>query len=253
MTFRYLLTTLAVLLCVGTGVRAQQFTVMLVVQTAGWQHESTFNAIPAMERLAKRHDFKLVLKQRAMPVTAEQLADVDALVMINTTGDVFSDDEQAAIEQFVRSGKGWVGVHAAADTEYDWKWYTDMVGHMFYIHPHVQTAMVDVHDTSFPGMTGWAKRRMWTDEYYEYLDGARKPHLNYLITVDEKTYTTDANWGPGKVAKGHGDFHPVSWYHEYDGGRAWYTNFGHVPATFEDPDFLHHLYGGIFWAATGKK
>ena len=242
---------LLVLAC--TSVRAQQFKALLITETAGWQHESTFAAIPALFTLAERHDFALDLKQRAMRLTKDQLMGYDVLIMINTTGDIFNDEEQALIEQFIQSGKGWVGVHAAADTEYDWKWYTDMVNHMFYIHPHVQTAMVDVHDTSFPGLTEWPARRMWTDEYYEYLDGKRHPDINYLITVDEGTYTTDANWGPGKVAKGHGDFHPVAWYRDYDGGRAFYTNFGHVPATFTDADFLKHLYGGIFWAVTGKK
>ncbi len=60
-------------------------------------------------------------------------------------------------------------------------------------------------------------------------------------------------WEAGNKAVGHGDFHPVSWYHDYDGGRAWYTNLGHVPAVFSEKAFLDHLYGGIFWAAKGKK
>ncbi|OAV44670.1 ThuA domain-containing protein [Lewinella sp. 4G2] len=246
------LTCLSVMLLSGS-LSAQQFKALLVVQTNGWQHESTFNAVPALEKLATRHDFQLTLKQKAMPITEDQLSGFDVLIMVNTTGDVFEDSEQAAIEKFIQSGKGWVGVHAAADTEYDWKWYTDMVGHMFYIHPHVQTAMLDVHDNDFPGLSGWPERKMWTDEYYEYLDGSKKPGFNYLLTVDESTYDINANWGPGKVAKGHGDFHPISWYREYDGGRSWYTNLGHVPAVFEDTDFLEHLYGGIFWAAKGMK
>lgn len=231
---------------------AQQFKVLLVTETAGWQHESTFDAIPAVKKLAQRHEFRVDLKQKAMRLTEDQLMSYDVLLMINTTGDVFNDAEQALIEKFIQSGKGWVGVHAASDTEYDWKWYTEMVGHMFKIHPTIQTAMVDVHDTSFPGLTGWPKRRMWTDEFYEYLSGDRRPDFNYLITVDEKTYKPYAKWGDNESV-GHPDFHPVAWYHDYDGGRAFYTNFGHVPAVFEDDAFLDHLYGGIFWAATGAK
>ena len=241
------------LLLLTATLSAQQFSALLITETAGWQHESSFAAIPALNEMAQRHDFRLDLKQKAMPLTADQLKNYDVIIMVNTTGDVFTDAEQQVFEDFIRSGKGWVGVHAAADTEYDWKWYTDMVGHMFYIHPHVQTAMVDVHDTKFPGLENWPARRLWTDEFYEYLDAERKPGFNYLITVDEKTYQTDANWGPGKVSKGHGDFHPMSWYHNYDGGRAWYTNFGHVPAVFDDPAFREHLYGGIFWAVRGVK
>jgi len=232
---------------------AQQFKALLVVQTAGFQHESTFDAIPAIRKLAERHDFTLDLKQRTRKITEDNLMSYDVLIMVNTTGDIYSDDEQAVIEKFIRAGKGWVGVHAASDTEYDWKWYTDMVGHMFKIHPRVQTAMLDVVDNSFPGLNGWPKRMMWTDEYYEFKDGSRRPGFNYLITVDESTYDVNANWGNDNVATGHGDFHPMSWYHTYDGGRAWYTNLGHVPAVFTDKNFLDHLYGGIYWAALGKK
>jgi type 1 glutamine amidotransferase len=49
-----------------------------------------------------------------------------------------------------------------------------------------------------------------------------------------------------------GAVHPISWYHPYDGGRAFYTALGHIPATFSDQTFLDHIYGGIYWAATGK-
>lgn len=255
MTLRSLFTglctcVLALLFC--TTAYGQQFKALLIVDAAGFQHESTFDAVPALQKLAARHDFQLDLKQRARRLTEEKLQEYEVVIMVNTTGDIFNDTEQAAIEKFIQSGKGWVGVHAASDTEYDWKWYTDMVGHMFKIHPKVQTAMVDVHDTSFPGLTSWPERRIWTDEFYEYFEGDKKPGFNYLITIDESTYDVNAKWGDN-VAKGHGDFHPMSWYRNYDGGRSWYTNFGHVPAVFSDVAFLEHLYGGIFWAATGKK
>ena len=189
---------LFLLLCGSLTVSAQQFRALLITETAGWQHESTFAAIPALFELAERHDFHLDLKQRAMRLQEEQLMGYDVVIMINTTGDIFNDDEQAIIEKFMRAGKGWVGVHAAADTEYDWKWYTDMVNHMFYIHPHVQTAMVDVHDTKFPGLTqSGPPAGCGPMNTTNTLDGAKHPDINYLITVDEATYATQANWGPG--------------------------------------------------------
>jgi type 1 glutamine amidotransferase len=131
-SFKNLLCT-CVLALMCSFVNAQQFKALLVTETAGWQHESSFDAIPAVRKLAARHDFKVDLKQKAMPLNNKQLANYDVIIMINTTGDVFNDTEQAAVEKFIQSGKGWVGVHAASDTEYDWKWYTDMVGHMFKI------------------------------------------------------------------------------------------------------------------------
>lgn len=241
----------ALLFLCSFGVSAQQFSALLVIQAATFQHESTFVGIPALRQLAERHDFVLDVKQRSRPLNDTVLEKYDVVIFLNTTGDIFKDHEQAAFERYLQSGKGWVGIHAASDTEYGWPWYVEMVGHMFKIHPKVQTAMLDVHDNDFPGLTSWPKRLMWTDEYYEYLDGTPKEGCNYLLTVDESTYDISAQWGE-KKAVGHGDFHPISWYRHYDGGRAWYTNLGHVPGVFTDDHFLTHLYGGIYWAATGK-
>lgn len=229
---------------------AQQFSVLLVTETAGWHHPSIVAAVPAVQQLARRNSFRLDWQQEGQRITDERLAAFDVLLLINTTGDIFDAEEQGAVERFIQSGKGYVGVHAASDTEYGWPWYTEMLGHMFKIHPHEQTAMLDVHDNAFPGLTGWPSRLMWTDEYYEFHTGERRPGFNYLITVDESTYDTRAKWGDN-VARGHGDFHPVSWYREYDGGRMFYTSLGHIPGVFSEPYFLDHLMGGLYYAARG--
>jgi len=123
------------------------------------------------------------------------------------------------------------------------------VGHMFHIHPLVQTATIKVEDPNFPGMDRFAKRFLWTEEWYEF--DAPRSKLHYLLSVDEKTYKPYANWGK-KEGKGMGAFHPLAWYQEYDGGRAFYTALGHLPGSYSDANFLHHIYGGIYWAATGN-
>lgn len=99
-------------------------------------------------------------------------------------------------------------------------------------------------------MDDWHDYQLWTDEWYEFTP-EKNPGLNYLITVDEKTFETKVQWGE-KVGKGMGDFHPIAWYQNYDGGRSFYTALGHLPSVFKDEKFLTHLYGGIYWAATGK-
>ena len=154
------------------------------------------------------------------------------------------------MERFIQSGKGFVGLHSASDTEYDWEWYTKMIGMMFKIHPQIQTAQLTVVNSNFPGMERMPAKRLWTDEYYTF-GPLLNDKLNYLLTVDENSYKAYAKWGDNESA-GMGDHHPISWYHDYDGGRAFYTALGHVPATFSDEIFLEHLYGAIFWAATGK-
>jgi len=234
-------------------VHAEQFSVALFTKTAGWHHESINDAVIAVRHLGELHDFKVFWTEDPTRVFNDaELKKYKAVIFLSTTGDALNDEQQAAFERYIKAGGGFVGIHAAADTEYGWSWYTKMVGHMFKIHPAVQTATIKVEDYNFPGMDRFAKRFLWTEEWYQY-DASRSNDLKYLLTVDEKTYKTYANWGArGESGKGMGDFHPIAWYHEYDGGRAFYTGLGHLPATWSDTNFLHHVYGGIYWAATGN-
>jgi type 1 glutamine amidotransferase len=230
--------------------RAEQFSALLFSKAAGWHHESILEGVTAIRNLGKLHDFNVFWTEDASRVFKdEELKKYRVVIFLSTTGDALNDDQQAAFERYIRAGGGFVGIHAAADTEYNWPWYTKMVGHMFHIHPAVQTATIKVENPNFPGMDRFAKRFLATEEWYEY--DAPRSKLNYLLSVDEKTYKPYAKWGP-KEGKGMGDFHPIAWYHEYDGGRAFYTGLGHLPQTFSDANFLHHVYGGIYWAATGN-
>ena len=247
--FRLLVLSLFGLLAAGAA-RAEQFSVLLFSKTAGWHHESIHEGVTAIRDLGKLHDFSVFWTEDASRVFKdEELKKYKVVIFLSTTGDALNNDQQAAFERFIKAGGGFVGIHAAADTEYNWPWYTKMVGHMFHIHPAVQTATLKVEDPNFPGMDRFAKRFLATEEWYEY-DAARSK-LHYLLSVDEKTYKPYAKWGP-KEGKGMGAFHPIAWYQEYDGGRAFYTGLGHLPQTYSDANFLHHIYGGIYWAATGN-
>ncbi|MRV73746.1 ThuA domain-containing protein [Duganella sp. FT92W] len=230
---------------------AGQFNVLVFSKTAGWHHDAIPAGVEAIRNLGKLHDFDVFWTEdanRAMNDT--ELPKYQAVVFLLTTGDILDERQQAAFERYIQSGGGFVGVHSAADTEAGWPWYTRMVGHMFYIHPAVQTAVLKVEDRNFPGMERLAPRSLVTDEWYEF-GPALSGQLHYLLTVDESTYQPEARWPP-KHGKGMGAFHPVSWYQHYDHGRAFYTARGHLPATYADEAFLHHLYGGIYWAATGR-
>lgn len=227
-----------------------QFKALLITKTQGWHHDALTAAVPAMRALAKRHHFQVDRHQDGEKLNSEQLSRYDVVIMLSTTGDIFDDEEQAAFEAFIRAGNGFVGIHAASDTEYEWPWYNQLVGRMFRIHPVIQTAMLEVEDAAFPGLELWPKRMMWTDEWYEF-DEEKVEGLNYILSVDERTYRPEADWG--RVAgDGMGDFHPIAWYHEFDGGRSFYTALGHMPEIYSEKNFLDHVFGGIYWAATGK-
>jgi hypothetical protein len=240
----------------------KQFKVLLVTETAGWHHESIDNGIVAINNLAATHNFELTRQQDAIKITAAGLKPYDAVIFLSTTANIFDEDEQKDFENFIKSGKGYVGIHAASDTEYDWEWYTKLVGRMFHIHPVQQTAKLKILDHNFPGLEHFPDTLLWTDEWYEF--GPEKiPGLNYLVAVDENSYNPVVTWQnrdldpkTGKMVarngEGMGDLHPISWYHEFDGGRAFYTALGHIEKVYENQWFLDHLYGGIYYAATGK-
>lgn len=241
----------ALILILHTGLTAQkQFNVLLFSRTQGWHHESIKDGVEAFYQLGERHFFNVEWQENADWFTDDKLKQYDVIVFLNTTGNILNEAQQEAMEKFIRSGKGFVGIHSASDTEYEWQWYTRLVGRMFITHPEIQTAQLHPLHRKFPGMSGFRSPHLFTDEWY-VLSPEKQKGLNYLLAIDEKSYnagkpTTDYPMG------GMEGFHPVSWYHEYDGGRSFYTAMGHLPAVYKDAFFLEHIYGGLYWAATGK-
>jgi type 1 glutamine amidotransferase len=229
----------------------KQFRALLVTTTNGWRHESVHAGVLAIQQLGLKNLFDVVYFDDPNSFTDKRLEQFQVVIFLNTTGNILDTAQQKVMERFIQSGKGFVGIHSASDTEYDWEWYTKLLGRMFKIHPAIQTAKIKILDPKFPGLQDFADGKLWTEEWYEF--GPEKtPGLNYVLGVDETTYNAKVDWGRVK-GEGMGTVHPLAWYHNYDGGRAFYTALGHVPTNFSEPAFLNHLYAGILWAATGKK
>ena len=229
----------------------KQFKALLVTTTRGWHHESVHYGVLAIKDMAVKNYFDVVLLENPNGITDDYLKQFQVVIFLNTTGDIFDSTQQKVMERFIQSGKGFVGIHSASDTEYDWAWYNKLVGRMFHIHPAIQTARLNIIDNKFPGLQGFENNKLWTDEWYEF--GPEKiTGLNYILAVDETSYEPKVQWGE-KKGMGMGKLHPVAWYHDFDGGRSFYTALGHLPAIYTDPAFLNHLYAGIYWSATGKK
>ena len=251
----YKLLLLAVFFQLGiilnTMAQKGQFKALIVTTTNGWHHESLHSGVIAIKEMAKRHFFEAVLFEDPGSFNDKNLQEYQVVIFLNTTGDIFNAEQQKTLERFIQSGKGFVGIHSASDTEYEWEWYTKLVGRMFHIHPAIQTAKLQVVDPAFPGLQGFEGGKLWTDEWYEF----GKPLVNDLqviLAVDETSYDPKVAWGSRK-GEGMGKSHPIAWYHQYDGGRSFYTALGHLPTIYQDKAFLDHIYAGIFWAATGKK
>jgi uncharacterized protein len=239
--------------CQPAIAQTKQFKALLVTTTNGWHHESLHSGVLAIQQLGVKNFFDVVLFENPEGFTDKYLEQFRVVIFLNTTGNILDSAQQKVMERFIQSGNGYVGIHSASDTEYDWDWYTKLVGRLFHIHPAIQTARVNIIDATFPGLQGFASIKLWTDEWYEF--GPEKvSDLHYILSIDESSYDPKADWPHrNKKGVGMGKLHPVSWYHNYDGGRSFYTALGHLPSVFSDPVFLNHLYAGIYWAATGKK
>jgi uncharacterized protein len=239
--------------CQSAMTQSKQFKALLVTTTNGWHHESIHSGVLAIQQLGIKNHFDVILFENPESFTDNNLEQFRVVIFLNTTGNILDSAQQKVMERFIKAGKGFVGIHSAADTEYDWEWYNRLVGRMFHIHPVIQTAKVNIIDPTFPGLQGFAGNKLWTDEWYEF--GEEKvTDLHYILSIDETSYNPIVEWPHrNKKGVGMGKLHPVAWYHNFDGGRSFYTALGHLPSVFSDAVFLNHLYGGIFWAATGMK
>src|SRR6187402_3824825 len=131
---------LAQLILSSTATAQKQFKALLVTTTRGWHHESLHAGVMALKEMGIKNFFEVVLWEDPKGFTDKYLEQFQAVIFLNTTGDIFDTAQQKVMERFIKSGKGFVGIHSASDTEYDWEWYTKLVGRMFQIHPVVQTA-----------------------------------------------------------------------------------------------------------------
>ena len=241
-----------VLLLPASQVLAQgQFRVLVVAVPNRYHHDYAVVAKPRLEQMARQHGFDLDWSWNTTPFEGD-LSAYAAVMLLNTPGDELARAQRGALETYVRAGGGVVAVHRALifNPPGDWPWFERMIGRAFRIHPMVQTATVRVEDASFPATFGLPARWLWSDEWYEF-DAPLVEGLRTVLSVDESSYDPTRIW-PGQVARGMGNDHPVAWYHDYDGGRVFVTALGHPPAAYDDAAYLQHLYGGLWWAATGR-
>jgi cytochrome c len=213
-------------------------SVLVFHRTAGFAHDSIPAGITALTELGAEHAFAVVATEDPGVFTDTGLARFEVIVFLNTTGDVLDESGQRAMEKFVGGGGGFVGIHAAADTEYDWPWYGGLVGAYFARHPDPQLATVEVVVTDHPVTEGLPARFERVEEWYDFR-GVPGPGVTILAVVDEATYE----------GGGMGNPHPIMWAHEYAGGRSVYTGFGHASEAFAEPLVRRVLVNAIRWAA----
>lgn len=223
-------------------IQKKQAKILVFSKTKGFRHNSIETGKSAIQQLGLKNNFDVDTTENADAFTEENLKKYASVIFLSTTGDVLNDKQQIAFERYIQSGRGFVGIHAATDTEYDWPWYGKLVGAYFVSHPEVQEARFVIKDKNHPS-TKFFTDSVWMhkDELYNFKD--INPDIKVLMTIDESTYKGGKN----------GKFHPFSWYHNYDGGRAFYTSMGHTKDSWQEEKFLNHLLGGIKYAIGNQK
>ena len=236
----------------------KHFNALIFSKTAAFRHtECIPSGTVAIAQMAQRNGFTVDATENAADFNDANLAKYDVVIFLCTTGDVLNATQQAAFERYIQGGGGYAGIHSASDTEYDWSWYGGLVGAYFRDHPGVagvnqqfQQATINVEDRKSA-----ATKRLpaqWTreEEWYNFRTNPRED-VHVLMSVDESTYDPRGYSVPGGSPP-MGD-HPISWCHEYDGGRAFYTALGHKGVYWKEPLLLSHVLGGIKMAAGAAK
>lgn len=215
-------------------------SVMVFSKTEGFRHDCIEIGIESIQKLGKQNGFKVDMTEDS-DVLISSLKKYDAIIFFNTTGDILTDSQQEKFENYIKKGGGFVGIHSAADTEYDWPWYGKLVGAYFLSHPKQQQASIKVVNTNHSSTFFLGKVWSKFDEWYNYKD--INTDINILMKLDEKSYKGGKN----------GENHPIAWFHEYDGGQVFYTGLGHTKESYQDEKFLKHILGGINYAMGNSK
>ena len=212
-------------------------SILVYSRTSGFRHGSIGAGKKALANLGKKNGFQVEITEDPTAFSEEKLRAHDVVVFLNTTQDVLDAQQESAFEGWIRSGGGYVGIHSASDTEYDWTFYGHLVGAYFSGHPRVQQATIEVKNRQHPATAHLPEKWVRTDEWYNFKEFPQ--HVEVLAYLDTDSYQ-------GSSMKGK---HPAAWCHQVDLGRGFYTVGGHTNESFSEPAFIQHLYGAIWWAA----
>lgn len=220
-----------------SGCYAQEKEVLVFYKTEGFWHNSIPAGTKALEDLGEENGFAVEGTDDAGIFNEDDIKRFNLVIFLNTTGNILNEKQQQVFEDYINSGGNFFGIHAAADTEYDWEWYGKLVGAYFKSHPKIQEAVIIVEKPQHPAIAHYPERFKRKDEWYNYKN--INPEINVLLRLDESSYQGGEN----------GQFHPLTWYRNLEGGgKMIYTGGGHTIESYTEPSFLDHLRRCIFFA-----
>ena len=215
----------------------QSKKVLVFTKTVGWRHKSIETGAQTFKDFGKTHNLKVTHTEDSLHFVRKSLAQYDAVVFLNTTGNILDTNGQKAFEKYIQNGGSFLEVHSAVDIEYDWPWYGKLVGGYFESHPNNPNLRSAIVQKAQPHPTTKHYDANFTtqDEWYNFK--GINPEVHTVLTLDESSYEGGTN----------GDFHPIAWYHHYNGGKGYYIGGGHDKKKYSEPDFKQELQQALFW------
>ena len=212
-----------------------RFSLLVFSRTTGhYRHDSIPAGIDMFRRLGASYGFDVLATEDQDAFNQRELSRHAAVVWLNTGGDVLDGTGRAAFANYIRHGGGYVGIHSASATEYDWPFYGGLVGAYFDSHPDVTPARIEIAEGDHPSTHGLPSQCTRVDEWYDFRS---QPGIGVqvLVNVDGSSY-------PGSTRQ---EMKPISWWQSYEGGQAWYTAMGHTVESYDEPFFQQHVLGGV--------
>jgi len=240
---------LASLVLIAKTLNAQTSISILNFQADnGFQHESKEVAMKLVESLGKKNGWKVYSTNDVNTLNETQLSTIDVIIFNNNCGTesaIFSKSHQQALQNFIRNGGGFVGIHCAGAIWHEEKefqaWYEQLIGTRLVGHPEVQNATLLVENSDHNSTSHLPKESQVKDEWH-YFSTNPRGKVNVLLSLDENTYQADSSLKMGD--------HPFTWYQYFDGGRSFFTSLGHTVEIYQNADYQKLIEEGIKWAAT---
>ncbi len=242
-----------ILSTLATGATAERWVLVYTRNQVGnglYVHDNIPASVAAIKKLGAENNFMVDVSDDPTVFNDAKLKKYKVIIFDNTNNEIFENEEQkAALQEYIRSGGGFVGIHSASGSMRQWPWFWSVLGGKFSRHAKMQTFTVKVKDPNHISTAHLPPAFEWTDEFY-YVD--HMPSGLHVLLAGDLTKLDD----PGKETypgKAFGDEFPLAWRHQFDGGREWYTALGHKPEHYSDPRLVRHILGGILWAMGDDK
>jgi len=225
---------------------ASKGRILVYSGSTGYRHESIPAAVEALKAIGAKAGYTVDASEDPEVFSAENLKQYKILVLISNSTDPkkpesewFTGSRRDALQGFLKDGKGVIGLHAAADSHYNWPWYGQMIGGYFERHPKgTPKGTLTVVDAKHPATAKLPKTIERNDEWYYYKDF--NPTMRVLVTID-----------PASIGDGETDVNPnpLVWCHDFGGGRVFYSALGHTPESYSEPYMVNLLAGALAYAA----